>query len=91
MAKWVILVTHLENCSAYAFVMEESTNNRVSFGRNVRRAREGQGLSQRRLALMLNMHNTYLGRIESGRCNVSIDTMSKIASALGTTVKDLLN
>lgn len=38
---------------------------------------------------MICMDNTYLGRIEAGRCNLSIDTMSRIASALDVEIREL--
>ncbi len=69
--------------------MSKVLHDRLVFGSNVKLLRIEQGLSQRRLALMLNMHNTYLGRIESGRCNISIDTMSRLAEALGVDIADL--
>lgn len=61
----------------------------MRFGQRVKERREEQGLSQRKLALMIGMDNTYLGRIEAGRCNLSIDTMSRIASALGVEIREL--
>ena len=82
------LVTHLAYCIAYAARMD-SHKDRLVFGSRMRELRKRQGLSQRRLALMLGMDNTYLGRIEAGRCNISIDTMSRIASALGVEIREL--
>lgn len=67
----------------------DTGNDRLRFGQRVKERREEQGLSQRKLALMIGMDNTYLGRIEAGRCNLSIDTMSRIASALGVEIREL--
>lgn len=68
----------------------DTRNDRLRFGQRVKERREAEGLSQRKLALMIGMDNTYLGRIETGQCNLSIDTMSRIASALGVEIRDLL-
>lgn len=57
--------------------------NRRELGRLIKAERESQGLSQRKLALMIGMHNSHLGRIEAGTCNPSLDTLSRIVSALG--------
>lgn len=45
-------------------------------------AREDAGLTQRELAAKADVPQSTIARIESGQ-NTSIDTMSKIASALG--------
>ena len=67
----------------------DTRKDRLRFGQRVREGREEQSLSQRKLALMIGMDNTYLGRIEAGRCNLSIDTMSRIASALDVEIREL--
>ena len=67
----------------------DTRKDRPRFGQRVRECREEQSLSQRKLALMIGMDNTYLGRIEAGRCNLSIDTMSRIASALDVEIREL--
>ena len=67
----------------------DTRKDRLRFGQRVRECREEQSLSQRKLALMIGMDNTYLGRIEAGRCNLSIDTMSRIASAFDVEIREL--
>ncbi|QOS66689.1 helix-turn-helix transcriptional regulator [Eggerthella guodeyinii] len=67
----------------------DTRKDRLRFGQRVRERREEQSLSQRKLALMIGMDNTYLGRIEAGRCSLSIDTMSRIASALDVEIREL--
>lgn len=59
------------------------SKNRSNLGLLIKEERESQGLSQRKLALMIGMHNSHLGRIEAGTCNTSLDTISRISSALG--------
>lgn len=58
-------------------------NPRMIFGANVRREREKAGLSQEALAHLAGLHRTYVGSVERGERNVSIDAMSKLLRALG--------
>ena len=63
---------------------------RITFARNIRRARLAQGLSQEELAELAALHRTYVGSVERAERNVSIDNMERIAHALGVRVADLL-
>lgn len=64
---------------------------RLLLGRRIRTLRESQGLSQRRLALMANTNQTHLWQIETGKANVGIDLLYRIATALGVRVSDLID
>jgi transcriptional regulator with XRE-family HTH domain len=63
---------------------------RKTFAANLRALRESKGLSQEDLAELANLHRTYIGSVERGERNISIDSMERIASALGTSVLALL-
>jgi transcriptional regulator with XRE-family HTH domain len=63
---------------------------RKSFGANLRREREGKGLSQEALAHQAGLHRTYVGSVERGERNVSIDNIERLARALGVTPADLM-
>lgn len=63
---------------------------RQVFAENLRKARGGQGVSQEKLAELANLHRTYVGSVERGERNISIDNMERLAYALRTTIKDLL-
>lgn len=52
--------------------------------------RKLKGISQEHLADLANVHRTYVGQIERAQTNVSIESMYRIAKALGCTVKELL-
>ena len=61
---------------------EHSTTLREILARNVRLIRNKIGLSQEQLADEAGLHRTYIGSIERGERNVSIDNIEKIAKAL---------
>ncbi|MBE7413672.1 MAG: helix-turn-helix transcriptional regulator [Leptospiraceae bacterium] len=60
-------------------------------GQNIRTCRINKGLSQERLAEICGLHRTYVGSVERGERNISILNLERIANALNTTIKDLLN
>ena len=52
------------------------------FASNVRKYRLQQNLSQEKLAELSGLHRTYISSLEREQRNISIDNISKIASAL---------
>ena len=58
-------------------------------GNHIKQLRIERKMSQRQFALMIGMDRTFLSTIESGRQNVSIDTLERVAKGLGMTVIDL--
>lgn len=64
--------------------------SRKIFATNLRELRERKELSQEDLAEIAGLHRTYIGSVERGERNISIDNMERIASALGVTVIALL-
>lgn len=63
---------------------------RIVFAENMRKLRRAAGLSQEALADKAGLHRNYVGSVERGERNISIDNMEAIAFALGCTVPDLL-
>ncbi len=57
---------------------------------NVRRLREGKGLSQEALADVCGYHRTYIGGIERSERNITIATLEALAGALDVDAKALL-
>lgn len=70
--------------------LRRSRSARLVFAANLRRLREQRGLSQERLAELAELHRTYVGSVERGERNVSIDNMEHLADALGVQLKDML-
>ncbi len=64
---------------------------RKIFARNLKEIRVEQGLSQEELADIAGLHRTYVGSVERGERNISIDNMERLASALQIDIQDLLN
>ena len=48
------------------------------------------GITQEELADRAGVHRTYIGMIERGEKNITLLNIQKFASALNTTVRDLL-
>jgi transcriptional regulator with XRE-family HTH domain len=59
---------------------------RILFGRALRQARENLELSQEELAERAGLHRTYIGQVERGEKNISIDNMEHLATAVGLAV-----
>jgi transcriptional regulator with XRE-family HTH domain len=60
-------------------------------GSNIRQKRIAVGLSQEELAKRAGLHRTYLGGVERGERNVSVQNLARIASALGVEAFELLH
>ena len=59
------------------------TNIRELLGSNIKACRKELGISQEKLAEMINMATNYLGLIEGGKKFPSADMIERIAAALG--------
>lgn len=60
-------------------------------GANVRRLRKERKLTQEELALETGIDLTYLGGIERGRRNPSLSVLVRLAEALATHPRELLD
>ena len=60
-------------------------------GERVKALREQQGLSQRKLALMIGSNQTHIWQIENGTVNVGLDILCRLADALEVNVRDLID
>lgn len=60
-------------------------------GCRIKCLRSQLGLSQEKLALKAELDRTYLAGVESGKRNVTISSLEKIAIALGCSMKDFFD
>lgn len=67
----------------------EDTAHRRAFGDKVRELRRARGWTQEVLAEQVGTGRGYLAEIEGGRRAATIDTIHRIAVALGVTIADL--
>lgn len=58
-------------------------------GWNVRRIRVAKGISQERLAFDAEVDRSYLGGMERGEENPTVDVLDKIAGTLSVPLRDL--
>lgn len=54
-----------------------------TLGQNVRRIRLDRGLSQEELADELGVHRTYMGGVERGERNLTLQSVERLAGGLG--------
>lgn len=59
------------------------------FGKRVRELRTQIKLSQEKFALKINMDRTYLAGVESGKRNISLENIKKIADGFEITLEEL--
>lgn len=62
----------------------------ISFGLRIREQRKSKKISQERLALLCNIDRSYMGRIERGEVNITLEKVYEIAKFLEIEVKELL-
>ncbi|MCI8747505.1 MAG: helix-turn-helix transcriptional regulator [Lachnospiraceae bacterium] len=58
-------------------------------GMRIKGLRENTGLSQEKFALKINMDRTYFATVESGKRNISLNNIEKIANGLGISISKL--
>lgn len=63
---------------------------RQVFAESMRKLRKERRLSQEALAEYCDLHRTYIGSVERGERNVSIDNMERIANAFDVALREML-
>lgn len=58
-------------------------------GRRIRVLRMAAGIPQGTLALMTGLTKSYMSEIESGKKNLTLRTLERIATALGVPISEL--
>jgi len=64
-------------------------DTRIRFGARVRSLRQARRLTQEALAEVAGLHRNYVGSLERGERNVSIENVHALAQALGVRDADL--
>ena len=68
---------------------ENDTLKKIAFNIKIERMRKN--LTQFQLAEMIEVHEKYIGKIESGKQNLTINTLIKLANALGVKLSKLVD
>jgi transcriptional regulator with XRE-family HTH domain len=71
-------------------MIPHNSSLRQKFAENLKRIRLEKELSQEALADLAGLHRTYIGSVERGERNISIDNIERLAHALECNPKDLL-
>lgn len=68
---------------------ENAILKKIAFNIKVERMRKG--MTQFQLAEIINVHEKYIGKIETGRQNITIKTLIKLSNALDAPIEKLVN
>jgi transcriptional regulator with XRE-family HTH domain len=68
----------------YLVGVRKSPRLRVAVGNVLRELRLQKGFSQERLAELASLHRTYVGGVERGERNPSIESIERVLNALGS-------
>ena len=61
----------------------------IRLGNRIKGLRNKKGISQEKFALMIEMDRTYYASVETGKRNISIRNIKKIADGLGISLQEL--
>ena len=61
-----------------------------TIGLRLRRYRQERGYSQGGLAELAGLHPTYIGQVERGEKNITVDSLFRITGALGVSLSQVL-
>ncbi len=62
-----------------------------TLGKRIRELRNKLGLSQEQFALLIDMDRTYLASVESGKRNISLVNIKKIADGFNISLSELFD
>ena len=58
-------------------------------GNNIKKLRKQKHLSQEQLSLSLDLDGSYIGKVENGKLNITIEKIANIAEFFGVDVIEL--
>jgi transcriptional regulator with XRE-family HTH domain len=76
--------------ASYGLMPKQKTAVNEAVGRAIREARKQRGYSQEAFALAAGLDRSYMGAVERGEFNLTLETLLKIAGALGTSAAEML-
>ena len=65
-------------------------SHRLKLGLALRKRRDSLALSQEELAEKIDCHRNYVGLVERGEYNVTVEMVSRFAEALGCRASDVI-
>jgi transcriptional regulator with XRE-family HTH domain len=68
----------------------QALDYRRRIGERIRQLRDKKGFSQEEFADSCDINRSYMGRIERGELNLTLETIRKVAKGLAITVSALL-
>ena len=79
----------------YAFLASVKTTkankaHRIKLGMALRKKREALGFSQEELAEKIDCHRNYVGLVERGEYNVTVEMVARFGEALGCRASDVI-
>ena len=72
----------IETAMLWRMKNQPQSSARSRFAHAMKQFRQERGLSQEKLAEMTGLHRTYIGSVERGERNISVDNMEAIARAM---------
>ena len=60
-----------------------------SFGQKIKKLRQDKKLSQEAFAEIVGVHRTYIGMIERGEKNITLENINKLAIAFNISLSEL--
>ncbi|MFT7483999.1 MAG: transcriptional regulator with XRE-family HTH domain [Oceanospirillaceae bacterium] len=63
----------------------------VDFGLRIKQLRRRKGISQEQLSFLTGFHRTYVGMIERGERNISLDNIAIFAKVFEISISELLD
>lgn len=75
----------------YLRMTRRSASAQAAFGSRVRELRQARGWSLERLAEASGLHWTYVGSVERGERNLTLNSMTALAYGLGVHVRELVS
>jgi len=64
---------------------------RQELGARIKELRKAEGLTQEQLGEKADLNYKFIGELERGQVNVSLDSLVRIAEALGVKIEDLFS